>query len=50
MGTATETVHHDLGAHMASYFVTEQVVRRARTNEESVDPRQQGEVIAWTSG
>lgn len=42
----TETIHYDLGTHTTRYFLGEQIVRRV----EAGDPREQGDVIACTSG
>lgn len=43
-GTATGT-HADLGQHVATYFMNEQVVRRAEDNTVELDPREAGEVV-----
>ncbi|MEF8800440.1 MAG: hypothetical protein V5A38_09395 [Halolamina sp.] len=48
-GTATGT-HADLGQHIATYFVTEQVVRRARDTSTELDPRDHGEIVVCESG
>lgn len=47
---ATETIHYDLGTHTASYFVAEQLVRRATTRGQQtpVDPRTRGDLIVCT--
>lgn len=47
---STETVHADLGIHTATYFVTEQVVRRAEDTNTELDPREHGEVVVCESG
>lgn len=41
----TPTVHYDLGAHVSTYFMNEQVVRRARDPTAELDPRDHGEVV-----
>ena len=49
-GTATGTgTHADLGRHVATYFVNEQVVRRAVDYETELDPREQGEIVVCES-
>jgi len=42
---ATETVHYDLAPHTATYFINDQVLRRAKDATSELDPRKQGEVI-----
>jgi hypothetical protein len=49
-GTSTATVHADLGHHVATYFVTEQVVRRARETTAELDPREHGDVVVCEPG
>jgi hypothetical protein len=48
--TSTATVHADLGQHIATYFITEQVVRRAEETSAELDPREYGEVVVCESG
>lgn len=48
--TSTVTVHADLGQHIATYFVNEQLVRRARDTNAELDPREHGEVVVCESG
>lgn len=45
----TETVHHDLAPYTATYFVSEQVVRRAEDANTELDPRDHGEVVVCPS-
>lgn len=47
---STVTVHADLGHHVATYFVNEQVVRRARDTTAELDPREHGDVVVCESG
>lgn len=48
--TSTATVHADLGQHTATYFVNDQVVRRAEDTNAELDPREHGEVVVCESG
>lgn len=48
-GNTTETVHYDLGMHKSSYFLNEQVVRRAKRRDSFPDPRKRSDLIACTS-
>lgn len=45
----TATVHADLGQYIATYFINEQVVRRAKNTTAELDPRQSGEVVVCES-
>jgi len=47
-GTATGT-HADLGQHIATYFINEQVVRRAEDTTAELDPRDHGETVVCES-
>lgn len=49
-GTSTTTVHADLGQHIATYLINEQVVRRARDTNAELDPRDHGKVVVCESG
>jgi len=46
---STETVHYDVAPYTATYFVSEQVVRRAEDDTVELDPREEGEVVACGS-
>jgi hypothetical protein len=46
---STETVHADLAPYTATYFVNEQVVRRAEDSNSELDPRDYGDVVVCES-
>lgn len=47
-GDSTETVHYDLPPHTSRYFLTRNLVRRVKTQGNTADPRQEGDLLVCT--
>jgi len=47
-GDSTETIHYDLPPHTSRYFLMQNLVRRVKTQGNTADPRQEGDLLACT--